>query len=197
MAHTEPLGILYDGNERPADIIIVGSGVGRFGEDLSVDCSVTDSLAGIDGLTRAQKSRRTWELAHAASLAEKAKREKRRTGDPGGLTMAERVRNEGKLFYPVGAEVLGATTASCTQLIKKLSEKAHDRRGHHKTTFYRYWTTEIAMCLAKRGAQVALARSFGISAEKHVVVAVGVSGGGEDGPLGAPDAEPFIGEWED
>ena len=54
------------------------------------------------------------------------------------------------------------------------------------------------MCLAKRGAQVAvaLARSFGISAEKRVV-AVGVSGGGEDGPLGAPDAEPFIGEWED
>ena len=56
--------------------------------------------------------------------------------------------------------------------------------------------TKSVVCLAKRGAQVALARSFGISAEKHVV-AVSASGGGEDGPLGAPDAEPFIGECED
>ena len=55
-------------------------------------------------------------------------------------------------------------------------------------------TTEIAMCLAKWEAQVALARTFGISAENHVGVGVG---GGEDGPLGAPDAEPYIGEWED
>ena len=31
-------------------------------------------------------------------------------------------------------------------------------------------------------------------AENHVGVDVG---GGEDGPLGAPDAEPYIGEWED
>ena len=108
--------------------------------------------------------------------------------------MEQRVRNAGKLFYPVGFEILGATTESCKKLMKKLSEKAHDRRGHHKATFYRYWTTEIAMCLAKRGAQVALARTFGISAENHVGVGVG---GGEDGPLGAPDAEPYIGEWED
>jgi hypothetical protein len=140
------------------------------------------------------KSRRTWELAHAATLAEKAKREKRRSNDPGGLTMEQRVRNAGKLFYAVGFEILGATTESCKKLIKKLSEKAHDRRGHRKATFYRYWTTEIAMCLAKRGAQVALARTFGISAENHVGVGVG---GGEDGPLGAPDAEPYNGEWED
>ena len=50
------------------------------------------------------------------------------------------------------------------------------------------------MCLAKRGAQVALARTFGISAENHVGVG---GGGGEGGPLGAPDAEPYIGEWQD
>ena len=173
---------------------MVGSGVGRFGEDLCVDCCVIDPTAGIEGLSQVQKSRRTWELAHAATLAEKAKREKRRSNDPGGLTMEQRVRNAGKLFYPVGFEILGATTESCKKLMKKLSEKAHDRRGHHKATFYRYWTTEIAMCLAKRGAQVALARTFGISAENHVGAGVG---GGEDGPLGAPDAEPYIGEWED
>ena len=194
VAHTEPLGILYDGNERPADVNMVGTGVGRFGEDLCVDCCVIDPTAGIDGLSQVMKSRRTWELAHAATMAEKAKRRKRRSNDPGGLTMEQRVRNAGKLFYPVGFEILGATTESCKKLIKKLSEKAHDRRGHHKATFYRYWTTEIAMCLAKRGAQVALARTFGISAENHVGVGVG---GGEDGPLGAPDAEPYNGEWED
>ena len=39
----------------------------------------------------------------------------------------------------------------------------------------------LSKCLAKRGAQVALARTFGISAENHVGVGVG---GGEDGPLG-------------
>ena len=46
------------------------------------------------------------------------------------------------------------------------------------------------MCLAKRGAQVALARTFGVSAENHVGFDVG---GEEDGPMGAPDTEQFIG----
>ena len=79
--------------------------------------------------------------------------------------MEQRVRAIGKTFYPVGFEVFGAaTTASCIKLIKTLSEKAHERRGRHKATFIRKWTTEIAMCLAKRGAQVALARTFGVSA---------------------------------
>ena len=122
---------------------MVGFDVGRFGEDLCVDVCVIDATAGIEGLSQVQKSRRTWELAHAATLAEKAKRRKRRSNDPGGLTMEQRVRNAGKLFYPVGFEILGATTESCKKLMKKLSEKAHDRRGHHKATFYRYWTTEI------------------------------------------------------
>ena len=43
------------------------------------------------------------------------------------------------------------------------------------------------MFVAKRGAQaVALARTFGVSAENHVGFDVG---GDEDGPMGAPDAE--------
>ena len=73
-------------------------------------------------------------------------------------------------------------------LIKKLSEKAHERRGHDKATFGRYWTTEIAMCLAKRGAQVALQRAFVLSAEEAVGLQVAHH---DDGPLGAPDAAPF------
>ena len=50
------------------------------------------------------------------------------------------------------------------------------------------------MCLAKRGAQVALARTFGVSAENHVGFDVG---GDEDGPMGAPDAEQLIGGEEE
>ena len=49
--------------------------------------------------------------------------------------MEERVRISGRKFYPVGFEILGATTESCKKLIKKLSEKAHDRRRRHMTTF--------------------------------------------------------------
>ena len=94
----------------------------------------------------------------------------------------------GKTFYPIGFETFGATTTQCTMLIKKLSEKAHERRGHDKATFRRYWTAEIAMCLAKRGAQVALQRVFALSAEEAVGLQVAHH---DDGPLGAPDAAPF------
>ena len=90
--------------------------------------------------------------------------------------------------YPIGFETFGATTTQCTTLIKKLSQKAHERRGHDKATFRRYWTTEIAMCLAKRGAQVALQRVFALSAEEAVGLQVAHH---DDGPLGAPDAAPF------
>ena len=49
------------------------------------------------------------------------------------------------------------------------------------------------MCLAKRGAQVALARTFNLSAARAGFAV----GGEEDGPLGAPDAEQFIGDGKD
>ena len=48
------------------------------------------------------------------------------------------------------------------------------------------------MCLAKRGAQVALARTFGVAAANYLGADVG---GGEDGPMGAPDAEQYIAEF--
>jgi hypothetical protein len=41
---------------------------------------------------------------------------------------------------------------------------------------------------------VALARTFGVSAENHVGFDVG---GEEDGPMGAPDTEQFIGVEEE
>lgn len=192
VARTEVPGLLHDGNERPGDV--VATGIGRDGEDLCIDCCVMDPLAGLAGLSMLMRQQRTWQVAHSAAVAEKDKRAKKRAGEPNGLTMEQRVRAIGKTFYPVGFEVFGATTASCIKLIKKLSEKAHERRGHDKATFVRYWTTEIAMCLAKRGAQVALARTFSVSAENRVGFDVG---GEEDGPMGAPDAEQFIGDGED
>ena len=44
------------------------------------------------------------------------------------------------------------------------------------------------MCLAKRGAQVALQRVFALSAEAAAGLQVAHH---DDGPLGAPDAAPF------
>ena len=102
--------------------------------------------------------------------------------------MEQRVSALGKTFYPIGFETFGATTTQCTKLINKLSQKAHERRGHDKATFRRYWTAEIAMCLAKRGAQVALQRVFALSAEAAAGLQVAHH---DDGPLGAPDAAPF------
>jgi hypothetical protein len=192
VAQTEVPDMLHDGNERPGDI--VATGIGRDGEDICIDACVMDPLAGLAALTLLMRQRRTWHVAHSAIMAEKFKKNKKRTGEPNGQMMEQRVRAIGKTFYPVGFEVFGATTASCYKLIQLLSEKAHDRRGHHKATFVRKWTTEIAMCLAKRGAQVALARTFGVSAENHVGFDVG---GEEDGPMGAPDTEQFIGVEEE
>ena len=127
-------------------------------------------------------------VAHEASEAERMERRKKPHGQPDGPTMEQRVSAIGKTFYPIGFETFGATTTQCTKLIKKLSEKAHERRGHDKATFRRYWTAEIAMCLAKRGAQVALSRAFALSAEREVGLQVAHH---DHGPLGAPDAAPF------
>ena len=127
VAQTEVPDMLHDGNERPGDI--VATGIGRDGEDICIDACVMDPLAGLAALTLLMRQRRTWHVAHSAIMAEKFKKNKKRTGEPNGQTMEQRVRAIGKTFYPVGFEVFGATTASCYKLIKLLSEKAHDRRG--------------------------------------------------------------------
>ncbi len=186
VAQTEVPGLLPHGNERPADVLAVG--LGDRGEDLVVDVCIYDPLAGLAALSLLQTVMRRAKVAHAAAEAERTKRRKKPQGQPNAPTMEQRVSALGKTFYPIGFETFGATTTQCTTLIKKLSQKAHERRGHDKVTFRRYWTAEIAMCLAKRGAEAALQRVFALSAEEAVGLQVAHH---DDGPLGAPDAAPF------
>ena len=50
-------------------------------------------------------------------------------------------------------------TGAWSKLLKQLSEIAHSRRGHDKIYFRQRWSMEVAMCLARRGAQAALRRA--------------------------------------
>ena len=102
--------------------------------------------------------------------------------------MSTRVWNAGKEFYPICFEVFGTHTSQCTKLIKKLSEEAHRRRGHDKASFRLKWTVQLAMTIAKRGAQSALSRIHSIARERHI----GFVPGATEGPLGTPAAEPFV-----
>ena len=74
----------------------------------------------------------------------------------------------------------------CAKLLKLLSEIAHTRRGHNVKAFKRKWTLDWGMVLAKRGAQVALARTMAVvGARKGFTV-------GAIGPIRSEDAEPAL-----
>ena len=61
---------------------------------------------------------------------------------------------------------------------------AHARRGHDKTYFVMYWTSEIAMCLAKRGAEVALRHAYKTAANNVLGLEDGVFGdAGVEAPI--------------
>ena len=102
----------------------------------------------------------------AAAAAEKRKRDKR--SGPRNDKMEERVRRAGKEFFPVGFETSGASTSQCSTLLKKLSEIAHQRRGHHKAYFILRWRATLAMVLAKKGSEVALLRAFKVRQAQRV-----------------------------
>ena len=88
-------------------------------------------------------------------------------------------------FWPLGFSTSGASATSYSTLIKKISDIAYERRGHDKRYFRHRWTVDIAMTLAKRGAQVAIRRSHKLSENVSVdqVLAYGA------GPLGDASAE--------
>ena len=67
---------------------------------------------------------------------------------------------------------------------KQLSEIAHSRRGHDKTYFRQRWSMEVAMCLARRGAQGALRRANTFRSANSEALDDGVLGGvGSEQPL--------------
>ena len=76
-----------------------------------------------------------------------------------------------------------------SKFLKRLSECAVQRRGHDPGYFVRRWKVDIAMTIAKRGAQAAIRRAHEIGVEqRYGFGAVDIEG--DDGaPLGAEYSE--------
>ena len=71
-----------------------------------------------------------------------------------------------------------------------LSECAVQRRGHDKRYFVRrWWTVDIAMVIAKRGAQAALNRAYAVGCEQRYGWRGADVNGDDGGQLGGEDAE--------
>ena len=142
---------LLDNADRPADVLVKDF---EEGKDVVIDVTVYNNRS--TKISDRELLRRIRGTGRAARQAERIKRDKR--GGANNQRMEDRVKARGMKFLPLGFENDGATGASWAALIKKLSEVAHDRRGHDKLFFRRRWTADIAMTLAKRGVQVLLKR---------------------------------------
>ena len=92
----------------------------------------------------------------------------------------------GMEFRAIGMETSGASTSACAKLLKTLSEIAHRRRGHNVKAFRRRWTLDWGMVIAKRGAEVALARTISVIGARKGYTA------GVIGPMLSEDAEPAL-----
>jgi len=188
VSKTETPLILPGTDERPGDVVF--DGIGRGGGDLVTDVTVVDPLASFDAIGQGEVRTRTLTVGAAAAGAERRKRVKR--GGPRGDKMEDRVRRVGKEFFPVGFETSGASTSQCSKLLKKLSEIAHERRGHHKAYFILRWRATLAMTLAKKGCEVALQRAYKVRHEQRGGNR-GVAEADEDsGSLLNVDADAFI-----
>ena len=181
--HRTEVPNLLPGNERPADVLIVG--IGRNGADLAIDTVVTSTLS--TGLNPNEVARRGWQVGRAARRAEAKKNAK--TQDGVGLGMKDRLAAVGVEFVPVGFEVSGAQGSGFRTVIKRLSECAVQRRGHDKRYFVRRWTVDIAMVIAKRGAQAALNRAYAVGCEQRYGWRGADVNGDDGGQLGGEDAE--------
>ena len=177
-------------NEKPGDVVF--DGIGRGGGDLVMDVTVVDSLANFDAIGKGELQTRTLTVGAAAAKAEKKNRNKRnKRSGPWNDKMEDRVRRVGKEFFPVGFETSGASTSQCSTLLKRLSEIAHQRKGHHKAYFILRWRATLAMTLAKKGAEVALQRAYKVRQEQRRRHGV-VEADEDSGPLLDMDADAFI-----
>jgi hypothetical protein len=176
VVQVEPQGILPGTDERPADVLAIGTGAQH--RDVAIDIAVvdsqelaTDAEARMCAMTSGLKARKytAWKRT--------------RTTHAGAPTMEERLRNNGYDCVPLVFEVDGATDGTFATYIKKLSEIANQRRGHDQAYFQSRWKTAIAMTLAKRGAQAAIRRARTVQC--RTVPATGVDDDEYgDGPLG-------------
>ena len=118
--------------------------------DTAFDIVVTDNrMASSNDATKQERRRKTRVMA---KLADRRKRNK----PVNGRRLEDVLRDHNIKFVPLAFEIGSAESGAWSKTLKKLSEIAHARRGHDKDYFRSLWTTEIAMCLAKRGAQEAL-----------------------------------------
>ena len=154
---TEEHDQVQGSNHVPGDVTLMN--IGPNGEDKIVDVTIVSSHE--KNMTKKTERERMYKIAAAARNAEKNKRMKRPGGSP-GPTMQQIIRSQGQQFYPIGFETYGASTPQLTALLKKLGEEAVRRRGRHKMSFIRFWKTELAMTIARRGAQVAVRRASAI-----------------------------------
>ena len=187
MTKTDQPLILPGSNEKPGDVVF--DGIGRGGGDLVVDVTVVDSLSSLDTISAGAVRARTLKIGASAAEAEKSKREAK--GGPRNEKMEDRVRQQGKEFFPVGFETSGASTSQCNSLLKKLSEIGLQRRGHHKAYFIRRWRATLAMTLAKKGCEVALIRAFVVRQQQRGQRGI-VERDEDPGPMLGVDADVFI-----
>ena len=105
--------------------------------------------------------------------------------------MQDRVRRQGKEFFPIGFETSGASTSQLHSLLKKLSEIGMQRRGHDKAYFVRRWKATLAMTLAQKGCEVALNRAYVVRQQQrgqHGIIDMDE----DSGPMLNVDADAFI-----
>jgi len=105
------------------------------------------------------------------------------------MRMEDRLDDMGIKFIAMGFEASGAQGSGFRTVLKRLSECAVQRRGHDPGYFERRWKVDLAMTIAKRGAQAAMRRAYAIGVEqRYGFGAVDIEG--DDGaPLGAEDSE--------
>ena len=152
VARTEVPGLLPGTLERPGDVVAYNWPHPNF-DRCAIDVTITDTASAIR--QRGQRRLRETQTGIHAVARETAKANHR----PGGTQqppLTQRLRHRGVHFVPLAFEVGGATGKSWSPFIKKLSEIAHERRGYPPSSFRVYWTNQVAVTLAKTGAQAAL-----------------------------------------
>ena len=175
MARTEEPNLLPGGQQRPADVLYIG--IGKQGRDLAVDTTIVSTLT--SGRSQSVRTSRGNTVGLSAKEAEKRK----------NVKYKERLQAVGIDFIPVGFETSGAQGSGFRAVIKKLSECAVQRRGHEKEYFERRWMVDIAMTIAKRGAQVAMRRAYAISVEQRFGFGAVDIEGDDGAPFGCEGSE--------
>ena len=179
-ARIEPPHLVTGTTARPADVRIVGL-AGPGGDDTAVDVVVYDNRTD-RGQSNSVRAKMLTDPSCAAVRAEGNKR-RRKIRDT-DVTVEDFLRARRIHFAPLGFTVAGAPGATWSNLLKKISDHASSRKGHHEGYFRRRWETEVAMVLAKRGAEAALRRARAATVPNVAPDAVGV--------FQDPAAEPVL-----